>query len=75
MVAARFSAGSTERSGKDLALGVLRPLSRLVSAVLLAFHSARVTGDKTCLFEGRAKFRIHLHERTRNPVAYGPRLT
>src|SRR5438552_7198105 len=61
-------------AGCRLALRVLRALARLVPAVLLALHLARVARDESGLLERGAQLRVGQEERPRDAVPDGDRL-
>ena len=52
-----------------LTLGVLRPLSRFMTAVFFSFNRARIASDKAGFFERATKIWIQFHQCPCDPVA------
>eukprot|EP00919_Chromeraceae_sp_WS-2016_P016640 GHVR01039774.1.p1 GENE.GHVR01039774.1~~GHVR01039774.1.p1 ORF type:complete len:227 (+),score=37.06 GHVR01039774.1:130-810(+) len=72
---AGFPALFQKSTAASLALGELEGLAGLGLAVLLAFHDAAVTGEKTTLLEDRTQGRLKEVERLGDAVANGTGLT
>src|SRR5581483_2193592 len=68
------SGRATRQSAQPSALGILRPLARLVATVLLALDLARVARDVAGLLQRRAEVGIGPQQRACDPVADRHRL-